>query len=427
MKFARVIGFMIAPLALSLSPLIKAQNPDLTAERKYWEDLASIEQSKARIDKEEALKREAIANAEKAESAARFPAGSTSSPTGAVQGLDKIGLAANVLTIDLAQDVAKSVCSTLERSELLGAAPANRTVVLYNQTIFDQMSASRLLLEQLDWLEGDIQEASKAASARKSEPTTPGTPRVPNRIVPRALATTALVALTGSIRAFADLSSLAKTTVGLANSTLGPDVGQAVFVTALQKSCKDNFVSLEGYIGDFPSGTVKAARERISALYTERDTVLQDRDQLKAGLAKRPPDDREKTQIYINDLTTLLTQTEGFLTALKPFETSAASPLMSALKYKALSERISRHHVLEVKYLTEGLSVTRENMFTGQKLYLSATSVLWYRVMDREGNVKLADVQRRIVTPMFLDVKGKSPKDDFFTPLENVHGRPPSD
>lgn len=57
-------------------------------------------------------------------------------------------------------------------------------------------------------------------------------------------------------------------------------------------------------------------------------------------------------------------------------------------------------------------------MFTGQKLYLSATSVLWYRVMDRGGNVKLTDVQRRIVTPMFLDVKGKSPKDEFFTPLK---------
>lgn len=426
MKSMRVIGWMIALLVLKAPHLAGAQNPDLSADVKYWEDLAKIEKAKSDVETAEAERREAIATAKKAEMEARFPPGATEQLAGSITATEsKMGLAANVLAVDLAKQLADNLCAKLEPLYSSSAMPG---VVIYNETVFGAMSTSRLLLEQLAWLEANLEKASTDARKRESAAPAPERPLGANRMTRRLLmAGPALIALTGSIRAFADLTSLAKTNVSLSPSKFADGEAQALFVTALQQGCKDRVVSLEGYLGEIPSDTVEVARKRIGTLHTYRDIIVEDRDRLKANLPKLPVEKRAAAQSDIDDLTALVTQADGFLTALAPFESNATSPLMTALKLEALNKRISGHHVMELKFLMEGLSVTRDNMFTGQKLYLSATSIFWYRILDRQGNVQLADVQRRIVTPMFFDVKGKNPKDAFFTPLQDVHGYSPTD
>lgn len=426
MKSVRVIGWMVTVSALSAVPLVSAQNPDLSSDVKYWQDLASIEKAKNDVAASEAKLREAIATSKKAELEARFPPGTTQPLKGSVTGAEnKMGLASNILAVELAKKLAKDVCANLAT---IDKDPTKRNVVLYNANVFASMSSSRLLLEQLDWLERDLAEAS--AAARKRESSTPAPVR-PSGSTPRRgpffAAGPALIALTGSIRAFADLTSLAKTDVSLSPGEFEAGDAQALFVTALQQNCAERFVVLDGYLGDIPPGVVDTARKRIGILHTNREIVVEFRDRLKADLPKLAAEKRSEAQLQIDELTTLTTQAEGFLSALKPFDSSETSPLMNALKLEALNKRIAGHNVMELKFLLEGLSVTRDNMFTGQKLYLSATSVFWYRVMNRQGEVLLTDVQRRVVTPMFFDVKGKNPKDEFFTPLETVHGMSPSD
>jgi len=53
------------------------------------------------------------------------------------------------------------------------------------------------------------------------------------------------------------------------------------------------------------------------------------------------------------------------------------------------------------------MSIVKENLFTGQKLRLSAIALLWYRVHAADGSVQLARTVRKMAEPVEVDLRGE--------------------
>jgi hypothetical protein len=121
--------------------------------------------------------------------------------------------------------------------------------------------------------------------------------------------------------------------------------------------------------------------------------LLRDRARLDAriaGIRKRLEEEKDAAtkkslQAQIDELAAIGKLVDGFIAAIKPNEIGDKSPLLVAARYLALSNRAASSDVLDIDFKLEGLTIIRENIFTGQKLRLSATAITWYRLHDRAG------------------------------------------
>jgi hypothetical protein len=77
--------------------------------------------------------------------------------------------------------------------------------------------------------------------------------------------------------------------------------------------------------------------------------------------------------------------------------------------------------VLEFDLRLEGLTIVKDNMFTGQHVRLSGVAFLWYRLYEPDGTLVLAKVGRRITPPVEVDLRGSDANADFWS------GRGPDD
>jgi len=62
----------------------------------------------------------------------------------------------------------------------------------------------------------------------------------------------------------------------------------------------------------------------------------------------------------------------------------------------------------------EGLSIIKENIFTGQNLRLSATGIVWYRIQDITGSLKKSGVMRKLAKPIQVDLRGDDANEKFW-------------
>ena len=109
-----------------------------------------------------------------------------------------------------------------------------------------------------------------------------------------------------------------------------------------------------------------------------------------------------------------LKSVDAFVDSLKAGEASDRSPLFVAARYLRQAERSQGALVLDVDLRLEGMTVVRDNLFTGQKLALSGVAFLWYRLHEADGRLVKADALRRITRPVEVRLGGERAGDGFW-------------
>jgi hypothetical protein len=143
------------------------------------------------------------------------------------------------------------------------------------------------------------------------------------------------------------------------------------------------------------------------------DRILMLKKQVESEKKDSP---KKKTlQKKLDDLLVVSKSVEAFMVVLKPTDLSATAPLPVAAKYLALSKRTEESCVFDVDIKLEGLTITKENIFTGQKLRLSAIAIVWYRLYGRDGKILKAGVSRKMAKPVEVDLRGEDAKSSFWS------------
>ena len=111
----------------------------------------------------------------------------------------------------------------------------------------------------------------------------------------------------------------------------------------------------------------------------------------------------------------LLEAVEAFVETLKVGEASDKSPLYNAARYLGYANRVRDALVLDFDLRLEGLTLVKDNLFTGQHLRLSGVAFLWFRVHEPDGRLRPAHAVRRITRPVRVDLRGDEAGSDYWT------------
>jgi hypothetical protein len=110
----------------------------------------------------------------------------------------------------------------------------------------------------------------------------------------------------------------------------------------------------------------------------------------------------------------VLKAVDAFIESLRAGESGEKSPLSNAARYLGYVARTEGAHVLDFDLRLEGMSIVKDNLFTGQKLRLSAIALLWYRVHAADGSVRLARTVRKMAEPVEVDLRGETASGAFW-------------
>jgi hypothetical protein len=380
-------------------------------------DLASLEQEKERLALQASIEksradiadsirkqrenqalsdltiRQKQAEARRAEAEARIPPTQAKALSGAID-IKQFGAAGRVVAVDLAQDLAKELCERIQ------AAPGVGKVAIFDAQTASGVVAARTLEKQMQLLSAGLQGALSAPAERAAKAfAAPG--------FDAAIAT-------GTIKAFADLASLFKTDVSVTNTSF-PD-SKAFFVTAMASTCGERLASLgTGYLGELDSTGMDELVDKTLAILKDREALQARIDEVKAKFAKEKDAARKSAlQSRLGNLNAVAKQVDDFLDGIKPGQASDKSTLVIASRYLAESKRVSHAKVLDLSISLEGLSIVRNNFFTGQKLRLSATGIVSYRIQELDGALVTAGVMRRMAKPVSVNLRGNALNDRFW-------------
>lgn len=344
------------------------------------------------IRQKEAEARKLEAEAEKGEALAKIPPTEIKALPGSID-IKNFGAAGLAVAVDLARDLASYLCKEI---------PSGKKIAIFDATTASGVVSARLLDAQLDLFKNSLSEALE-----KSDPDV-------YKTFSLAPGFDAAIA-TGTIKAFADLASLFKTNVSVTKTDFAE--AKSAFATAMASACPTSIASLgTGYLGEMDQAPIDDLRKKALQILGDK-AKLDDRiEQLK----KRIEDEKDATkkkplQTQLAELIAVVKQVDGFLAIIKPSDVNDKSLLPTAAKYLAQSKRIADANVLDFDIRLEGLSIVKENIFTGQKLRLSATAILWYRVHEINGALVKAGVVRQMAKPIQVDLRGDDPKDEFWS------------
>ena len=345
----------------------------------------------------EAETRQAIAEAERAELLARLPPAQAKPLSGAVD-TRQFGAAGLARAFDLALELAQEVCAVL---------PADRPALLYDPATAQGMVAARAVEAALVRLGEDLA-ARNRELARYIEAHTPA------EGAPRALPLAWLAVPPATLRAAADLAALFKGDTTLAGIGYG-EGARALFASAMARSCPARLAGLGGgYLGELDWSRHERLLGRVRVLGGHRATLAQHAETL-ARLAGGAKGELKKELAAMEDAVRVhLKSVDAFVDSLKAGEASDKSPLFVAARYLGQAERSEGALVLDVDVRLEGMSVVRDNLFTGQKLALSGVAFLWYRLHEADGRLVKADTLRRITRPVEVKLGGNMAGDAFW-------------
>lgn len=106
---------------------------------------------------------------------------------------------------------------------------------------------------------------------------------------------------------------------------------------------------------------------------------------------------------------------DSFTDSLKAGEASDKSPLFNAARYLGYAGRTANALVLDFDLRLGGMSIVKDNLFTGQHLRLSGVAFLWYRLYEPNGALRAADTVRRITAPVDVDLRGTDAGGEFWS------------
>jgi len=387
--------FLLIQLVLLLGVMTASQIPSIASAAMppaipaTLDDDASIE-----LALKQAQLRKAIADADRAELLARAPLATTALP-GALE-TKNFGAAGLVKAFDLARELAADVCTAL---------PANRPTVLYDPGAAQGVVAARTVADGIHRLDADL-----AAQNRHLQ-------TVIERHQPldaRAMAPLLPALVPATVKAVADLSALFKTDVTATGIAYG-DGARALFATALAQSCGTRIAGLgNGYLGELDLARHDRLAASVQALGTLRAQYAQ-RIALVDRLADAAKGDAKKDlAATVQAAAALLKAADSFIESLRAGEASEKSPLFNAARYLGYAERTAGALVLDFDLRLEGLSIVKDNLFTGQHLRLSGVAFLWYRLHQPNGVVLQARALRRVAEPIDVDLRGHAADGAFW-------------
>jgi molecular chaperone GrpE (heat shock protein) len=382
---------------------------DLENEKKKLEIESSIEKLKAEIAeskkkqreaealqelwvrKQEAEARKAEAEAERGELLAKIPPSKIEALKGTIDAKD-FGSAGLVIAVDTAREMAVTVCDDLA---------SDKKTVIYDETMASGVISSNLLQTQLGLFQSILDSALQKNEERDFKTTSLG-PGFDAAIA------------TGTIKAFADLASLFKTNVTITKTDFSD--AKSVFVTSMARSCPEKLSSIgEGYIGELDMKPLETLRRKALKILGDRAKLQERINNLKASAEGENNNLKKKElQTTLEELVSVATQVDGFLNVLKPNDVNDKSPLPTAARYLAFSKRIGDSNIMNLGLSLEGLSIVKEGLFTGQKLRLSASAIVWYRIYENNGSLIKANVLRHMAKPVQVDLRGSEPNDQFW-------------
>ncbi|WP_323140455.1 hypothetical protein [Massilia phyllosphaerae] len=338
--------------------------------------------------RQDAETRAAIAAAERAELLARLPPATSKPLSGAVE-LRQFGAAGLVKAFDLARQLAGDVCSAL---------PADRKTSVYEPGATQGILAARLVQDAIERFGDDLGRQNKllqqAIDAHAPQGSKAGL------ILP------ALSAVPATLRAAADLSALFKTDVGVEGLAYG-EGARSLFVTALARQCPDKVAGLgAGYLGELDAKPYDSLLAKVRSLATQRGE-LANRTALVQRLADAAKGDEKKELAALAAVGgTLLKSADAFIDSLRAGETGERSPLFNAARYLGYAARTRDMLVLDFDLRLEGMTIVKDNLFSGQRLRLAGVAFLWYRLHEPNGALRLADTVRRMTAPVEVDLRG---------------------
>jgi len=341
----------------------------------------------------EAETRQAVAEAERAELLARLPPAQTRALSGTLD-TRQFGAAGLVRAFDLALELAGELCTTL---------PPERRVTVYHPAAVQGVVAARTVDAALGRMADELA-ARNRELARLIEQHTPQTSR--DMALAPVLAWLTAPAMT--LRAAADVSSLLKSDATLAGVAYG-DGARALFASALARSCPARFVGLgDGYMGELDTERHAGLLERVRLLGQQRGVLAAHIASLQALADGAKGEPKKIFAALAAGANAQLKTADAFHESLRAGEASDKSPLYTAARYLGLAERSAGALVLDVDLRLEGLTLVRDNVFTGERLSLSGVALLWYRLHEPDGRLLRADAVRRVSRPVAVDLRGQA-------------------
>ncbi|WP_449405727.1 hypothetical protein [Massilia phosphatilytica] len=211
-----------------------------------------------------------------------------------------------------------------------------------------------------------------------------------------------------------DLSALFKTDVDAQGIAYG-EGARSLFVTQLGSRCPDKVAGLGmGYLGELDNRRYDALLAKLRALAAQRGE-LSNRIAIVQRLAEGAKGDEKKDLAAVAaNAGALLKTVDGFVDSLKAGEADDKSPLFNAARYLGYASRTEGALVLDFDLRLEGMTIVKDNLFTGQHLRLSGVAFLWYRLHEPDGRLRLAKAVRRITPPVEVDLRGDAVDGEFW-------------
>lgn len=349
----------------------------------------------ALVAQREAEIRKATAEAERAELLARLPPAESKALAGTVNS-EAFGAAGLVRAFDLAQALSRDVCAAL---------PAERKATIYEPAATQGVVSARLVSDGIKHISDDLARQNDELQKFIDQHTPP---------VARTLSLVGLAAVPATIKAVADMSALFRSNAAVASTSYGEDA-RAMFITSLAQACPDKIVGLgSGYMGEFDPAQYDKLMAKVRALvglrsaYAARVAIVQKMADSAKGEVKKDYSAVASAAVAV------LKTVDAFIESLKVGEASDKGPLFNAGRYLAYGERARVALVLDFNLRLEGMTVMKQNLFTGQHLRLSGVALLWYRIYEANGVLRVATSVRKISAPVEVDLRGKLRGGEFW-------------
>jgi hypothetical protein len=279
--------------------------------------------------------------------------------------------------------------------------------VIYEPAAAQGVLAARSVQDGIARLGDDLSKQNKELQGIIDSHTPPG-----SKVQTISLLTLAVVPAT--VKAVADMSSLLKTDVTAEGLAYG-DGARGLFTTALAQACPDKISGLgSGYLGELDAVQYDRLLARLRTLASQRGDYA-NRIAIVQRLADAAKGEEKKTLAAIAASAGALLKTiDAFIESLKAGEASDRSPLFNAARYLGYAGRTAGSLVLEFDLRLEGLTIVKDNMFTGQRVRLSGVAFLWYRLFEPNGALLQANAVRKITPPVEVDLRGTAADGRFW-------------
>lgn len=332
-----------------------------------------------------------IAEAQRAERLAKIPPSDTKALKGTID-LKNYGSAGLVVAIDLADKVGERLCKVIDD---------NRKVTIYDKATVTGIVSARLINTYIKYYQGLLDENKKLVDIKKTPPVWGK-----NGVTTLSFGLEfGITALTGTVRAVADLTSLFKTDITI-NSTAVPN-SKAILLTAMAHYCKEKITFLGiGYSGELLNDQYEYLKNAVLQLKYDKVSLDIRIVQITQELKSADGEIKDKLQKQFVKLSTVAVVVDKFLKVLLPDNISVDSPLSVAARFLYLDKRTTDSDILDINFTLEGLTSIKNNIFTGQKLQLSATSITRYILYNTDGSIKKAEIWREMAKPVHMKLKG---------------------